>query len=82
MRPVEKGDWPQQNGDNIVYTEYGQARGELINRIGDYCSYCENQITNPHLEHEQPKSVAPGIELNWYNFLLGCVSCNSSKGHN
>jgi hypothetical protein len=81
MRPVNKGEWPQENGANVDYTEYGEARPELINRIGDYCSYCENQITNPALEHEQPKSITPGIELNWYNFLLGCVSCNSRKGH-
>jgi len=81
MRPIIKGDWPQDNGANKVYAEYGEARPELIIRLGDYCSYCENQITNPAVEHEQPKIVAPGLELNWYNYLLSCINCNSTKGH-
>jgi len=81
MRPVVKGDWPQESGNNIIYTEYGQARPILMDeRIGDYCSYCENQITNPAIEHIHGKSEVPGVALNWYNFLLGCVNCNSIKG--
>lgn len=82
MRPVNKGDWPTENNEPIDFQEYGDARPHLINRLGDYCSYCENQITNPAIEHEQPKSVAPAIERSWYNFLLACVNCNSIKGHN
>jgi len=81
MRPVDKGDGPSNNGTPVIFAEYGDARPYLIDRLGDYCSYCENQITNPAVEHEQPKSVAPGIERNWYNFLLACVNCNSIKGH-
>lgn len=81
MRPINKGDWPKENGDPVNFIEYGDARPYLITRIGDYCSYCENQITNPAVEHEQPKKVAPGIEKNWYNLLLSCVNCNSIKGH-
>ena len=80
MRPVSKGDWPQDGNNNIVYNDYSEARPELIDRIGDYCSYCENQITNPAIEHILPKTVVPGAALNWYNFLLGCVNCNSEKG--
>lgn len=81
MRPIEKGDWPQVNGANVNFLEYGDARPYLIERIQDFCSYCENQITNPAIEHEQPKGISPAIENNWYNFLLACVSCNSRKGH-
>lgn len=80
MRPVVRGDWPQINGNNIEFPEYGDARLHLINRIGDYCSYCENQITNPAVEHIHSKSTTPGVALNWYNFLLGCINCNSIKG--
>jgi hypothetical protein len=81
MRPVNKGDWPSENVEPIEFAEYGDARSYLIDRLGDYCSYCENQITNPAVEHEQPKNVAPGIERSWYNFLLACINCNSIKGH-
>jgi hypothetical protein len=82
MRPINKGDHPldQNSGNPIDIIEYGHARPELLNRIGDYCSYCENQITNPAIEHIQPKAVVPGVQTNWYNFLLACGSCNSRKG--
>ena len=82
MRPIDKGDWPHKNGRNVDFGEYRDARPYLLDyRIGDYCSYCENQITNPAVEHIQPKAVVPGLELNWYNFILGCINCNSTKGH-
>lgn len=80
MRPFIKGEWPQEHCNNIIYTEYGQAKQALIERIGDYCSYCENQITNPAIEHVHGKSENSGVALNWYNFLLACVNCNSIKG--
>ena len=81
MRPVTKRDTPTVNGTNVEINNYGDARPFLIDRLGDFCSYCENQITNPAVEHIQPKSIAPGIATNWYNFLLACVNCNSIKGH-
>ena len=28
-----------------------------------------------------PKSLHPDRELDWNNFLLGCVNCNSVKGN-
>ncbi len=37
----------------------------------------------PAVEHVQPKrgkSGRPELELVWDNFLLGCMSCNSTKG--
>ncbi len=80
MRPVNKGDEPRENGALVEFKEYGDARPYLIERLGDYCSYCEVQITNPATEHIQPKRVAPGIETNWYNLLLSCANCNSIKG--
>jgi uncharacterized protein (TIGR02646 family) len=75
MRPVEKGPDPGP------FASYGQALPHLEDRLGDCCSYCERQIeTNLAVEHVQPKSLEPGLELRWNNFLLGCTNCNSSKG--
>jgi uncharacterized protein (TIGR02646 family) len=49
-----------------------------------FCSYCERRIaTQLAVEHIQPK-VLPAYEHlkgRWENFLLGCVNCNSTKGH-
>jgi uncharacterized protein (TIGR02646 family) len=52
-----------------------------MERLGDYCSYCERQIeTHLAVEHVQPKSHNPALKTEWRNFLLACVNCNSSKG--
>lgn len=76
MRPVDKGMAPG------TYAKYQDALPDLKGRLGDYCSYCERQIeTNLAVEHVQPKLHVPALLTNWSNFLLGCVNCNSIKGH-
>ena len=76
MRPVAKDD-----GGGRVYAEYQDALDDLAEQIGLFCSYCEMPIQNgPEVEHVQPKSREPALALEWSNFLLGCKSCNSTKG--
>ena len=78
MRPVTKGPSPQ-----AAYDPYGDALEDLLVQLGSYCSYCEQVITHaPEVEHVQPKSLVPGLEHDWDNFLLGCKSCNTVKGNN
>lgn len=75
MRPVDRG------ADPGPFTDYRQAAPFLMQRLGDYCSYCERQIeTNIAVEHIRPKDPVPGLALTWTNFLLGCNNCNSCKG--
>jgi hypothetical protein len=85
MRPVDRGPVPEADGIPRIYEAYGDARDDLFARLGDYCSYCEMCCHNgPAVEHVQPKrgeAGRPELELTWDNFLLGCVSCNSTKGH-
>lgn len=77
MRPVFKGTSPQ------AYTNYQQAKDDLRNVIGGYCSYCEMNISNqPDIEHVVPKSKNPEIKNEWYSLLLACKTCNSSKSNN
>ncbi len=88
MRPVLRGTCPQdQNGQEIKFSAYQQARRELIQRMGEYCSYCEMQLdASLAVEHVQPKkppgaaAAIPERELDWDNFLLACTNCNSTKG--
>ncbi|NVN06016.1 HNH endonuclease [Asaia spathodeae] len=87
MRPVIKGDCPlSEDGTQKKFSDYKLARGDLIERIGQYCSYCEmNLNASLAVEHVLPK-VPKGkskedIErsLSWSNFLLACTNCNSIK---
>ncbi len=73
MRPVIKGNVPK------VYTHWSQARNDLGNQIGWYCSYCEMGVTNMvEVEHIVPRSHG-GAPLSWTNFLLCCKYCNTVK---
>ena len=88
MRPVLRGPCPQdKHGNDVVFSEYAQARRTLIARLGECCSYCEMQLdASLAVEHVQPKqppgspTVLPERALAWDNFLLACTNCNSTKG--
>ncbi|MEQ5563807.1 HNH endonuclease [Providencia rettgeri] len=80
MRPVKKGTSPI-TGD---FSDYKDAKPELVSRLGLYCSYCERKITTLlAIEHIEPKKGPygqPHLEKRWSNFLLACTNCNSCKG--
>lgn len=82
MRPIDKGKVPlDKNGDPIRFTRYQQSRGHLVSRIGTYCSYCERTLNGYiDVEHVQPKNSQGHLKLEWDNFLLACINCNSIKG--
>jgi hypothetical protein len=77
MRPVSRGTAPR------TYTKHQDARNDLIQVIGWYCSYCEMPIKNmPEVEHELPVHHGGGV-VDWDNFLLSCKYCNTVKSdHN
>ncbi len=82
MRPVERGPVPTHGDPPVVKTfrEYSEARGDLIERLGEYCSYCEMQLdASLAVEHILPKRRFPERETDWENFLLACTNCNSTK---
>jgi hypothetical protein len=75
MRPVERGTAPR------TYSKYGDAIGDLEERLGTYCSYCERRLpASLAVEHVVPKDLHPELKTEWTNFLLGCANCNSVKG--
>src|SRR5689334_14867903 len=83
MRPVQKNAWPTENGKNKVYRKFQHAKQDLMDNLGDYCSYCEVFGSKSHLEveHILPKSDAryAHLEKDWTNFLLACKNCNTIK---
>jgi uncharacterized protein (TIGR02646 family) len=86
MRPIDRGErhtrfnWRGKVREEQDYSRYTQARRYLIDRLGAYCSYCEQKLPNPAVEHIFPKSIHDHLELDWENFLLACTNCNATKG--
>ena len=77
MRPVERGPAPR------IYNDYANARNDLVDRLGPYCSYCERRLpTGLAVEHVFPRGLYADQTLDWDNFLLACVNCNSVKSDN
>lgn len=82
MRPIERGNVPidSATGTPFIFDPYTLSRPFLIERLGQYCSFCEARIpSNLHVEHILPKELNPNQKKEWGNFLLACVNCNSTK---
>jgi uncharacterized protein (TIGR02646 family) len=75
MKPVQKGPAPRR------YSAYGEAKPDLIDRLGPHCSYCEvhGQPTALDVEHIYPQKAHHERATQWENFLIACKSCNSKK---
>lgn len=81
MRPVHRGPRPSDEaGRPVIFDHHSHARPQLIQRLGDYCSFCELPVASIAVEHIRCKVRNPVLEREWENFLLACLSCNSSKG--
>ncbi|MFV8756292.1 HNH endonuclease [Nannocystaceae bacterium ST9] len=64
-----------------MFDDYAHARPHLVRHLGDYCSFCEIQLSAAlAVEHIRCKDTNPDLECEWDNFLLACPSCNSTKG--
>lgn len=89
MRPVVRGPCPVgEDGNDLTFTHYSQARRALIQRLGEHCSYCEMHLDSSlaveHVQPKQPPGAAqpvPERALAWDNFLLACPNCNSTKNN-
>lgn len=78
MRPIRRGTSPRATD----FSDYTDAKPDLISRLGPYCSFCERPVTTQlAVEHVQPKGLPAYAHLigRWDNFLLACVNCNSTK---
>ena len=79
MRPVERGPCPlDEDGNEKEFHPYQNAKAELLDRLGDYCSYCE-RTGDLDIEHVVPRKHRPDLAEDWGNFLLGCRNCNRTK---
>ena len=78
MRPVTKSRFEPSS---YIYDPYGDAKDELMEAIGGYCSYCERPGYSSALdvEHIRDKDTHPRRKFLWRNFLIGCKNCNPVK---
>jgi uncharacterized protein (TIGR02646 family) len=75
MRPVYRGTI------HALSEEYQFFRKALVERLGEYCSFCEVPLgASLAVEHILSKATNPEHETNWDNFILACTNCNSIKG--
>lgn len=91
MRPVVKSTKNNAHGIPQEYIPWGNAKKDLIEEIGSYCSYCEKKVNRSsiHVEHICGKKVKnqagqliyDNLKYQWNNFLLACCNCNSVKGN-
>ncbi|WP_071190851.1 HNH endonuclease [Trichormus sp. NMC-1] len=74
MRPVVRGK------NTKVFKDYRNARKNLIDQLGEYCSYCEMRLgSSLAVEHILPQALFSDEKTNWENFCLACINCNSTK---
>ncbi|HEY2715880.1 MAG TPA: hypothetical protein VGI73_06640, partial [Solirubrobacterales bacterium] len=60
---------------------YQLAGPRLGERLGKFCSYCEQAVTGQiAVEHCTPKSQFPYFTICWENLLLACDACNGLTG--
>jgi hypothetical protein len=45
MRPLERGPCPlDATGQPLCFGTYQEFKPELMERLGEYCSYCERRV--------------------------------------
>ena len=90
MRPVEKLNLKDDQGNPKEYSPYGSAKDDLMENIGPYCSFCgrKGYASALDVEHIQPKKykengvyIYAHLAKRWDNFLIGCKNCNPIKGN-
>lgn len=82
MRPIDKGAVPIKNGAPKTVSDYKDWRRDLIDRIGNYCCFC-NMVLNdsPQVEHVIAQDIDPALATDWNNMLLACGPCNRTKSN-
>jgi len=83
MRPIDKGDIPTDKGQPKAVSHYTHWRKDLVDRIGEYCCYCELKLNESlQVEHVVAQKIDDTLALDWYNLLLACGACNRKKYDN
>ncbi|MCF8294943.1 MAG: HNH endonuclease [Bacteroidales bacterium] len=90
MRPIVKTEKFDENGSPLLYNPWTSAKQDLVDELGDFCSYCEKQVDRSSLSIDHIHGIKTvdlngiylydNLKFRWDNFLLACKNCNSIKG--
>jgi len=77
MKPIQS----IRNGRKL--SSHGDAKGDLISKMGEFCCYCERHLDpqDIHVEHIKPQKSHEKLSKHWSNLLLACSTCNTYKRH-
>lgn len=81
MRPVNKISPPiQQLQQRSGTVKPGTVTNALIDTIGNYCSFCEMQLSGYHVEHLRYYAAWPeSVDISmWEDLLLICNDCRNN----
>ncbi|SFD90432.1 hypothetical protein SAMN05518672_103786 [Chitinophaga sp. CF118] len=89
MRPIVKSIRYRAPNIPLEFSDWKDAKVDLTNEIGSFCSYCEkyNSRSALHVEHIYGRKckdatgnlIYDHLKGRWDNFLLACVNCNAVK---
>lgn len=67
----------------MVLANYEDAKPDLIDRLGEFCCYCEAAAPPQqlHIEHIRSQKAHPLLVKIWANLTLACTTCNTYKRH-
>ncbi|GGW57108.1 retron system putative HNH endonuclease [Alishewanella tabrizica] len=87
-KALENEDW-QPSYANLAGAPRKALRKALVLEQGGVCCYCNRAIAGPlnaieegefHIEHLQPQSIFPSLELSYQNLHASCFKSESVKG--
>ena len=95
-RSTEPDYWEQlkaerQHWEEVRSQERVLIRDSLVGDFGPICAYCERPCHSQGrpgspsdaetIDHFRPRSLFPGLCLEWLNLVYACYRCNQRKGN-
>lgn len=85
-KEIFRNNWIQNDRKNLkskfyLSREWRELRYSVLERRGNSCECCRRNDLPIHVDHIQPRSLRPDLELDESNLQILCVDCNIGKGN-
>jgi len=85
INPVKKIDIKLSHNNFYLSSEWKKLRykklTDYIKTSGRICECCRNVTQKLHVDHIQPRSKRPDLELDYNNLQILCEVCNEGKSN-